>query len=169
MPSKKILACLLVALPLISPLAATGCGMSKAAYRDRMAAVLDDTRAKLTSTVAELQQVPQSKDTQKEREALRRKLVDVLEEAKGELKAINPPDDFFSGHANLVAFLDRYIAFLQAKRVDRARSQNVGESQQAVELYQSATAAFSRAAAELSFLEYELKQTFYALINYERP
>lgn len=165
----------LVVLGLVGLLA--GCGVSKAGYEDRMAKILEDTKEELEKSMVSATGKAGEKAKAKKEKDSNQEQVDILKETKRKIERINPPDDFFSGHSDLIEFLDLFIT-LKEKQVElegikpkkKDQDQKRAQIQQEVfEAYQGGLTALSRASQELPFLEYELRQSFKNLLQTSQP
>lgn len=149
----------------------TGCrgGVSKASYEKRVAKILEEVGSKLKPNLQKLKKL--SPDKKKEREKLGKEQTEILEDARSKIAKTNPPDDFFSGHSNLVEFLDLFIDY-HKKQAEAAKAKKPGANdfekrQELQEAYQEVTLAFTRASSELSFLQHEMRNAFYDLLRYQ--
>lgn len=157
----------LVAVVLVS----SGCRreMSKAAYEKRIASILKEVEEKIKPNLAKLDKISGGSD--KERKRLENQQVEIIKTGRNKIARITPPDDFFSGHSNLVEFLDLFIKLRedqdQAALSKSAATGSIEQRQKLQESYQMVTVAFTRSSQELSFLQNEMRGAFYDLLRYQ--
>ncbi len=86
-----------------------------------------------------------------------------MEEIRDKVKDVAAPDDLYSGHSDLIEFLDLLIESRRttAKNIGKKQETTSGRTDsEAFKVFQHSGRAFSRASSELPFLEYELRNTF---------
>lgn len=152
-------------------LVSTGCRreVSKAAYEKQVVRILKDVEEKIKPNLDELDKLSAGKD--KERKRLENQQIEIIKDARERMARITPPGDFFSGHSNLVEFLD---LFVQLREKQAGLSHTAATSALAIEQrqklqenYQMVTVAFTRASGELTFLQNEMRAAFYDLLRYQ--
>ncbi len=95
--------------------------------------------------------------------------IKILESAEKKMRKITPPDDFFSGHADLIQFLEFYVDGKEIEiKSDKSKEEkdSAGQPQispertEGLKMSMAANRALGRAARELPFLEFYLLETF---------
>lgn len=145
----------------------TGCFTSKKGYQDALTQILSDTREEL-SKIAKQRESADAKKPQSQTDVNKKEL-DVLKQARDRIEALNPPDDFYVGHADLVQFLDLYIEGKEeAKKAPQTTKPGQPFNPNQAESFKkimAATRALGRAARELPFMEFDLIETFGSLVG----
>jgi predicted membrane metal-binding protein len=169
--AKKGFVLIIASIFLISFLLTTGCAASKKGYEDRMISILSEAKESLDNNYKELAKVAlekSSKQREQRKKGLIEKQIEVLEETRDKIESVSAPDDFFSGHSDIIEFLQLLIKSREAtlKNIGRKASANSSKAKSdAFETFQSSGRAFSRASSELPFLEYELRDTFETVLQ----
>lgn len=140
-----------------------GCTKSKEGYQKQMTEILIDTKDGLSDLSKE-----SGKDNKTKAE-FDKEQIEILENTEKKMEKITPPDDFFSGHADLVQFLEFYIDGKEKEiKLDKSKDEKDNEGQpqissertEALKMTMAANRALGRAARELPFLEFYLLETF---------
>ncbi len=167
---KSALAAILVSTVLL--LAISGCTMSKSKYESLVKSTLERIEEDSSQVQKDRKKLVSAKSqpSSKETEDLRERQIAILERGKARLEKINPPDDFFIGHSDLVEFMDLLVeanksGTASGNKADGARQVSAVTQSKALEALGASTQAFSKAVRELPFLEYELNQTFSEIMN----
>ncbi len=151
---------LFLVLSFLSGLA--GCRpLSMAGYEKRMKQVLEDTQGKIEDFQKELGMAGTNREKMKK---VQEEELKILEEVSDQVKRINPPDQFFVGHSDLVEFLELIVEskklFLQVTESSTQGAAGGELRSKALEKMQAGLTSFKRATNELPFLQYELDKTF---------
>jgi len=138
----------------------SGCTQSKKSYQNNLTKILTDTKTELDKVAPPI--ISKSKSNQKSRD---KKELDILKKTRKRLQAINPPDDFYSGHANLIQFLDLYIQGKELANKDAAKKSSKKpvfppNQSKSAQMMMMANRSLSQSAQELSFMQYNLLETF---------
>ncbi len=171
MSKSKLTIIILAAVFLSMLLATSGCRseVSKASYEKRVVNVLKEVGDKLGPNLEKMKKL--SPDKEKEKESLDKEQVEILKDSRDKITKISAPDDFFSGHSNLVEFFELLISYredqIKAAKVKKPGSEDIEKRQKLQEDYQMVTLAFTRVSSELSFLQYEMRNAFYDLLRYQ--
>jgi len=140
-----------------------GCTNSKKSYQDKMTKILIDTQEELSDLSKK------SGEDNKSRAELDKEQIKILEDTEKKMEKITPPEDFFSGHADLIQFLSFYVDGKEIEiKLDKSESEEDinGEQQispertESLKMTMAANRALGRAARELPFLEFYLLETF---------
>jgi hypothetical protein len=154
---------------MVGLLVSSGCRreMSKTAYEKRVAGILKQVEEKMKPNLAELEKA--STGGSKEVKRLEDQQVETVKNARNQLARITPPDDFFSGHSNLVEFLDLFLKLREEQTAlpKSTTTASIDQRQKLQESYQMVTVAFTRASQEMSFLQNEMRGAFYDLLRYQ--
>ncbi len=169
--SKKFFMLFVALIILVLIFLATGCAASKKAYEDRMVSILKRAKTDLDNNHKELAKVDREKSSKKrdqKKKDLVEKQIEVLEETRDDIKNVSAPDDLYSGHSDLIEFLQlliesREATFKNIGKKESAKSSQTGS--EAFKTFQHSGRAFSRASSELPFLEYELRDTFETVLQ----
>ncbi len=131
-----------------------------------MVKILDDAKKDLDDSHKELTKAESEKNTKKrdqKKKDLIKKQVDLLEEIRDKVEKVAAPDDFYSGHSDLIEFLELLTESRESTIKNMGKEQNSKSGQtdsDAFKTFQHSGRAFSRSSSELPFLEYELRNTF---------
>jgi len=144
----------LLILLLVTSFLLSGCVISKTKY----ASVV---KADLSKYEKELNENAKSSPDDIEKQ------LKLIKDLKSDLGRVNPPDDFFIGHAELVEFLQ-----LLSEEMDRmAKVSSGGKTSSSADvssnlmLLKAGNNAYIKAGRELPFLEYELGKTLNGVIK----
>ena len=102
-------------------------------------------------------------------EDMNRKIIEILKNANLKIKKVIPPKEFFSGHSDLIEFLEIYtvsgekILDLASKPTTEAVS--LEERQELINDLRASLVSYQRANSELPFLSYEMQKAFSPVIT----
>lgn len=158
----------LLILSVLLAILVSGCALSKKGYQEALTEILSDTKKQLAE-VSKKREQPANQKQGTSQSSLDKQEIDVLKETLSQINAISPPDEFFSGHADLIQFLDLYIKGKELAIKAQPKGQNKPGTQQppfgadrteSIKMIMGANRALGRAARELPFMEFDLLETF---------
>lgn len=168
---KKKFVFVIASILLVSFLSTLGCGTSKKAYETQIISILEETKKELDNNHKELAKVEMEKSSKQgdeKKKALIEKQIEVLEETRDKIEGVSAPDDVYSGHSDIIEFLQLLIKSREEtlKGIGKKEGSKSGKARsEAFESFQYSGRAFSRASSELPFLEYELRDTFETVLQ----
>ncbi len=165
MKSGKVKLIVIVLVLLTLAVLFSGCTQSKKSYQANLTKILNDTKSQLDKN-STVKAVP-SKSSQKTKD---KKELEILKKTRDRLESVDPPDDFYTGHADLLQFLNLYIKGKELESNEAAKgnskkpvfSPNQSKSAQ---MLMVANRLLSQAAQEFPFMEYNLLEAFGPLTN----
>lgn len=162
--SKKQLIFIPVALLIVMAFV-SGCTQSKKSYQAKVTKILADTKTRLDKTPS----VKAGKSNSDQKRMDKNEL-EILKKTRDQLKSVNPPNDFYTGHAELLQFLNLYIQGKELTIKEAAKGSSKKpifppNQSQSAQMMMVANRSLSRAAQEFPFMEYELLETFGRLAN----